>query len=157
MGKASKPKQPRGHGAMRQVLSSNVQRLLDSHYKDIKTATARVKALAKNSKVGHGTIQRILAAGSGSSLDTIERLSLALEVSVYQILLPNLDVDNPQVVKGATVEEQRLYADFKKAALGLPTPKQKQPAPEKPSKAGTESNVTTLRPRKKPARIDEEK
>lgn len=106
-------------GIMRGVLAKNLRDLIDRRYQGLTTVTARVLALAKDSKTGHGTIQRALSAENSTTLDTIERLAVALDVSVYQLLLPNLHPDDPQEVPGAMAAERSIHAAFRKESLGL--------------------------------------
>lgn len=120
MGRAAKTPKPHMF-IMRGVLASNVRALMDRKYGDIEKETNRIKALAKEGSMGHGSVQRALAGKTGLNIDLIERLALALDVSVYQILLPNLDADNPQVVSGADKQELLLYASMKRVAAGLPS------------------------------------
>ena len=105
---------------MRVVVGANVARLLDHHYSHLPNVTARVKELAKDSGIGHGTVQRIMDRKVGASLDNIEALANAFSVSVYQLMLPSLDVRNPQVVKGATEEEKRMYSRWKSGRQSEP-------------------------------------
>ena len=103
-------KTPKAPGVTRQFVARNVSRLLEYHYADLPNVTQRQKALAKDSGVGFGTIQRIMKGEVGASIDNIEMVALALQVSVYQLVLANLDVKNPQIVRGADEDEKRLYA-----------------------------------------------
>lgn len=102
-------KTPKVAGFFRVVVASNVTKLLDHHYSHLPTLTQRQRALAKDAGVGFGTIQRIMQRKVGASLDNIESIANALQVQVYQLMLPNLDAKNPQVVKGATEAEQSVY------------------------------------------------
>lgn len=114
------PKIPKPKSIMRGVIAANVRALMDLKYRDIEKKTNRVKKLAEEANIGHGSIQRILDGEVGASIDLIENLALALDVSVYQLVLPNLDTSNPQVVNGATRNERMLYARMNRAAAGLP-------------------------------------
>jgi transcriptional regulator with XRE-family HTH domain len=102
-------KTPKAPGLTRQVVARNVIRLLDYHYGHLPNITQRERALAKDAGIGFGTVQRMAKGEVGSSIDNIEVVALALQVSVYQLTLSTLDVKNPQVVKGASEDEQRLY------------------------------------------------
>jgi transcriptional regulator with XRE-family HTH domain len=99
---------------MRVVVGANVAKLLDYHYRHLANVTQRQRALAKDSGVGFGTIQRIMQRKVGASLDNIESISDALQVSVYQLMLPSLDAKNPQVVQGATEAEKLMYRNWKR-------------------------------------------
>jgi AraC-like DNA-binding protein len=95
---------------MREVLADNLRRLMDHHYRE---STNRPKTLAKDAGVSLSTVQRILARETGATLDNIESLAGVFHLSAYQILVPMLDAKNPQLIKGATVDEQRLYRMWK--------------------------------------------
>ena len=95
---------------MRQVLALNVAQLMELHYK---LSTNRPRALARDAGVSLSTVQRILSAQTGASLDNVEAVAAAFQLSAYQLLIPNLHPDNPQVVHGATKDEERLYRRWK--------------------------------------------
>lgn len=59
-----------------------------------------------------------MEARVGASLDNIESIAEVFEVSVYQIMLPALEVGNPQVVNGATESEKKFYRIWKRAKQG---------------------------------------
>ena len=107
MNKPRKPKTPKVPGVMRAVLAENVRALLAYRFELVGD---KVRALASSSGVAKSTIHRILKCEVGATIDAIEQLALALDVSVYQLLTPNLDAKHPQVVQGASVAERQLYA-----------------------------------------------
>lgn len=112
-----KTKRPKVAGFMRSILAFNTQLLMDKHYEK---SSNKPKALAKDSQVRMSTIQRMLKAENGASLDTIEQVAAAFNLSAYQLLIPNLHISNPQVIKGATKDEERLYRSWKKSGTLLP-------------------------------------
>lgn len=81
-------------------------------------------ALAKDAGVSLSTIQRVLSKESGASLDNIEAIAAAFDVSVYQLLIPSLDILNPQVVQGAVKNEERMYRQWKRGEERLRAPAQ---------------------------------
>jgi len=108
MSRATKtPKQP---SISRAFLSDNVQSLMAVKYQDIPAVTNRIKALASDAGCGYGTIKRLIAEESGTTLDTIEGIASALDVLPYQLLIHDLDPNNPQIVNGAGIDEKRFYA-----------------------------------------------
>lgn len=54
-------------------------------------------------------VKRIFRAETSVSLEQLEGLAKALDLAAYQLLLPELDARNPQVVRGATHAEVDLY------------------------------------------------
>lgn len=96
---------------MRHVLAENVAALMALHFKESRN---RPKALAGKAGVSLSTIQRILEARTGATLDNIEAIAEVFELSVYQILIPALDIANPQIVQGAMKNEERMYRQWKK-------------------------------------------
>jgi DNA-binding phage protein len=107
-------KTPKIPGFMRTIMAQNLQKLLDHHYRALPNITKKQHALAKDSGVRFSTIQRACKAENGPTLDTIEAIAAAVDLSAYQILIPSLEVGNPQVVKGATKEEERMYRNWKR-------------------------------------------
>ncbi len=102
---------------MRSVVAANLLRLLDHHYGGHDTLTARQKALEKDSGVAFSSVQRICQQRVGATLDTLEQVAGAFHLSAYQLLLPNLDPDNPGIVKGASDDEKRVYALWRRGKL----------------------------------------
>lgn len=107
-------KTPKVPGFMRTILAANLTALLGRHYARHDNLTARQRALAGDAKVSFSTVQRVMGRETGATLDNIEAIAAAFDLSAYQLLIPNLNVANPQIVKGATEDEQRLYVGFRK-------------------------------------------
>ena len=104
-------------GIMRDVLAANVKALMEREFAG---SDNKPMCLAKKADIALSSVQRTLKGRTGASIDTIEALSVALGVSPYQLILPGLDVDNPQVVSGATIEEKRLYVQMRRGLLSKP-------------------------------------
>lgn len=97
---------------MRDILAANVAALME---RELSGCDNKPMMLAKKADISLSSVQRIMNKQTGASLDTIESVALALGVSPYQLLIPELDVENPQIVAGATAAEKRLYAHMRKA------------------------------------------
>jgi transcriptional regulator with XRE-family HTH domain len=122
-------KTPKVPGFMRTILAANLKKLLERDYRDNPN---KPKALAADAGVSLSTVQRIVNAEVGASLDNIESIAAVFDLSPYQILVPNLEVKNPQVIKGATKEEELAYRRFQKARVSAEgvtgSPKPVEPA-----------------------------
>ena len=114
------PKNPKVPGLMREVVKANIRSLMERVYKDSRN---RPKSLAKDAEISLSSVQRMLEGTTGATIDNLEAVASALDVSVYQLLLPNLDAENPQIVQGAAKGEERLYRMMKRDML---TQKQEQ-------------------------------
>ena len=101
---------------MRQVVAQNVRNLVEHHYAN---EDNKPKRLAQDAQISLSSAQRVLAADVGASIDTLESIANVFEISVYQLVLPNLDVSNPQVVSGASSAERSMYAAFRRGQLAL--------------------------------------
>lgn len=115
---------------MRSVLAQNVEQLMFKHYA---LASNKPKSLAGDAKVSLSTVQRVIAAEVGASLDNIEAIAGVFGLSAYQLLIPNLSIDNPQVIKGATKDEERLYSIWRRGK-GIPPSQVNEPAKTPPLK-----------------------
>lgn len=91
---------------IRLVLADNVKARMAYVYSE---EGDRPLALAKDAKTSLSTIQRLLAAAVATEVDTLGRVADALDISVYQLFIPNLHPRNPQMLKGVSKDEQRLY------------------------------------------------
>lgn len=99
---------------MRSVLAENVRKLMAKHYA---SSNNRPLALSKDARVSLSTVQRILAQKTGATIDNIEAIAAAMGVSAYQLMVPNLNAENPQVIKEATKTEELLYARWRRDRL----------------------------------------
>lgn len=108
-------KTPKIPGFMRTIVAENLKRLMVKHYAAIEN---KHKKLAKDAGVSLSTVQRIVKCETGASLDNIEALAGAFDLSAYQLLIPELDTSNPQVVQGASESEKRAYRRWTHAQRG---------------------------------------
>lgn len=104
------PKKRKVPGFMREVLAQNISNLMQHHYR---AESNKPLKLAKEAGVSLSTVQRLINKETGATLDNIEAIALAFQLSAYQLLLPALEAKNPQVVRGATKDEERLYRLWK--------------------------------------------
>lgn len=98
-------------GFMRTVVAQNVRDLIHLHFAADENKPLR---LSKEAQISLSSVQRLLAGDVGASLDTLESIANVFDISVYQLVLPNLDPHNPQVVSGASSAERSLYARFRR-------------------------------------------
>lgn len=109
--KTRAPKTMKVPGFMRVILAENIKSLMDRHYIESRN---RPKSLAKDAGVSLSTIQRILERENGANLDSIEQIAEAFALSAYQLLIPSLDILDPQIVHGASEAERRLYREWRR-------------------------------------------
>lgn len=114
-------------GFMRHVLAENVAGLMALHFKESRN---RPKALSVRAGVSLSTVQRVLGAKTGASLDNIEAIAEVFDLSAYQLLIPALEIARPQTVQGAMKNEERMFRQWKKS--GVPG-RAEQPALERSS------------------------
>lgn len=69
----------------------------------------KASAEADSERMTKSHIQNILDAKSGISLEQLDMLAKALDLMPYQLLIQDLDPNNPQVAKGASVDEREFY------------------------------------------------
>ena len=110
-GKRKPPKIP---GVLRHIVGNNVRQLMEVRFH---LQGDKVRALAAKSGIGKTSIDRIIKGQTGVNIDYIEDLAEALDVSSYQLLIPDLDARNPQIVNGATEAERQLYRRYYKKQL----------------------------------------
>lgn len=106
-------------GFMRVIVAANVKAAMEHKFSE---HSNKPKRLAEAAGVSLSTVQRIVGGTNGASIDHIESVADALDLSAYQLLVPNLDPANPPVIPGVTRAEQQLYARWRKDRFGNPTP-----------------------------------
>lgn len=104
------PKKRKPEGVSRQILAENVKALMSRQYR---LSGDKPKDLARDAGTSLSTVQRVIGGKTSARTDTIDQLAEALGVLPYQLLIPSLNPANPQVVRGATKEEQELYRRLK--------------------------------------------
>jgi transcriptional regulator with XRE-family HTH domain len=90
--------------ALRSVVGANIARLMESR----PTLNSNPKLSAK-SGVGIATISRIINGETAATLDTLSMLAQAFKVTPWQLLVPNLDATNPQILQSISPKEAELY------------------------------------------------
>ena len=91
-----------GRQDVRRVLATNVRRLIDhSGHSDPEAAR----------QVGMKPfqLQRITRAEHAVTITTLQKLANGYGVEPYQLLVPNLNPKDPQVLRVLSPEEERLY------------------------------------------------
>ena len=101
-----KPKTPKVPGQLRKVVASNVGLMAAVEFRGSKNVPL---TLATAAGVSKSTVQRIMAGDVGADLETLEKVAAALGLIPYQLFIPNLDVKNPQVARGAMPGEHKAY------------------------------------------------
>jgi transcriptional regulator with XRE-family HTH domain len=81
-------KRDKGTSPLRAVLGRNVAALRDARYSRLPHETARNKALALAAESSVSQIQRVITGEVGASIDVIDALAVALDVSVIDLLTP---------------------------------------------------------------------
>lgn len=107
-----KKKTPKIAGFMRNVLAANVDALMELR---LPTYGDKISELARRAGMSRSSVQRIVRADLGASLDLIEQIAYALGVTTYQLLLPGLDAARPQQVPGALGAYRRDFQRWKRA------------------------------------------
>lgn len=106
--------------SMRGVIAKNVHgtaRRLWPLSKNLPLEIRNSSSDADAEKLTLSHVKRILKGQAGISIEQIDMLAKALGLAAYQLLIPDLDPKNPQVVKGATADEQALYRRIAQEAV----------------------------------------
>lgn len=119
MGKA-KTRRKKIPSLLRGVIAKNANaraRVLWPASKNLPQSIRDASGVADAEKLILSHVKRILKSEAGLSVEQIDMLAAALDLAPYQLLLPDLDPLNPQLVKGATAAEQALYKQIAQEAV----------------------------------------
>lgn len=95
---------PQAEQTLRDLVGANIARLMQSRPK----LSSNTK-LSERSGVGLGTVSRIINGETAATLDTLARLAAAFDLAPWQLLVPNLDATNPQILQSISSKEADLY------------------------------------------------
>jgi len=108
---SDKVKQPKPLSAIKPIVAQNITKLMNDRFPDnqYSNRTGKAIALAKKSGLGKNTVLRIMDPDDTTSIsiDNLEVLAIALKVLPYQLLIPYLNVDNPQTSHISPVDEKQ--------------------------------------------------
>jgi hypothetical protein len=93
----------------RQVLAENLKALMAAHPEIDGTPALERATITKGGKIGKSTIDRILKQATPVNLDYVETLAKVFGVAPWQMLVPGLRPNNPQILRSTGVEEEELY------------------------------------------------
>jgi hypothetical protein len=97
---------------LRTVIARNVELRAEVQFPDAKNRVTAIRDKshpAEREKLTRSNIQDILKARTSASLEQLDKLARALDLLPYQLLLANMDPQNPQVAKGAVPGEDQVY------------------------------------------------
>lgn len=89
---------------LRSVVGDNLTRLMRS-----RPSLDSNPKLRNKSGVGIATISRIINGETAATLDTLGMLAEAFGLEPWQLLVPNLDPTNPQILQAISPKEADLY------------------------------------------------
>lgn len=73
----------------------------------------------KRTGVSQSTVGRILNCDVAATSDTLDAIAKLYDVFAWQLIVPELDVYNPQMLKTASQKEMEFYERIKQAAQDL--------------------------------------
>lgn len=88
----------------RLILGANIQRLMKARPKLATNTRLFVKT-----GIAVATISRLINGKTAATLDTLAKLADAFGVQPWQLLIPDLDAHNPQILRNSSPEEAELY------------------------------------------------
>jgi transcriptional regulator with XRE-family HTH domain len=92
----------------RRVFGENIKRLMES-----RPSLDSNPKLGARANIGIATISRIINGQSAATLDTVASLAKAFGVEPWQLLVPNLDAKNPQILQASSPEEVALWRSLR--------------------------------------------
>ena len=90
------------------VLWKNVLALMIYHW-----GGENLPRLSREAKIGPGTASRIKASETSVGLDVLQKVADAFHVQPWQLLVPEMDPQNPPVLLPISKEELDLYERLK--------------------------------------------
>lgn len=137
------PKRDIPASRFRRTLAANLERLM-RQYADLNSSPK----LEAKSHVKLATINRIRRCETGATLDTLDALAGAFDLQPWQLLVPDMQPDNPPVLTAVSDAEKALYERLAKAAQDVANLRPSFSVHEPPP--GPEPMATDLEPPAEP-------
>ncbi|MGJ7497493.1 helix-turn-helix domain-containing protein [Variovorax sp. RT4R15] len=96
--------------ALRAIVGDNLRRLMEKR----PNLDSNPK-LSVRSGIGVATISRIINGETAATLDTLGMLARAFELQPWQLMVPNLDSTNPQILQSISAKEAELYTRLRES------------------------------------------
>ena len=103
-----------------QILASNLTALMAAN--KLRLGTQKKVAAATGNRIDQKTVSRIKNAKVRVQIDTLAALAQAFDLEPYQLLVPNLNPKNPQVLRVLSPAEENLYRALEEARKPEVTP-----------------------------------
>lgn len=98
----------KGRPDVKEIVGANVRALLRAKDADFAAACKRLDMKSTQ-------LKRIMAGRHAITMDTLQRLAEGYGVEPYQLLIPDLDPRNPQVLRALSQAELNLYRALEEA------------------------------------------
>lgn len=85
------------------IVANNLTTLMAAHGDLI------LDEVAKLSGVGRGTVARIRKGEVACGIDTLAQIAAVFNLQAWQLLIPNIDPENPPRLRGNTPKEREFY------------------------------------------------
>jgi len=103
----------------RDILATNIQRLMDAN----PPLSSLVKVAAEAKRKGHTVSKNAVdSAKSGAhaiNMDTLDGIARAFEMEAWQLLVPNMNPNNPPVLRSIGETEDEMYKRLRSAAAEI--------------------------------------
>lgn len=101
------------------VIADNLSRLM-KHEKEKGRSLWTAEAVAKKAEVGHGTVDRAQKGQTNINVANLQAIAKAFGLRAWQLMVPDLEPDNPPVLQSRSAAEDALYKQLRDLAKQLP-------------------------------------
>lgn len=98
----------------KQILWENVKALMDHHY-----GGENLGKFATKTKVAPATMTRLKKQQTSIGIEIVEAFAKPFGLEAWQLLVPDLQVDNPPVLASQVKEASELYAKIRTSTEAL--------------------------------------
>lgn len=96
------------------VVADNLKRL--KQWRKDRGEPHSAEDIGKKAGVGHGTVDRATKGAASLTVANLEAIAKAYGLNGWQLLVPNLDPDNPPALRIITESEAKLYKQLQSLA-----------------------------------------
>lgn len=93
---------------------------LMAHEKDRKRSLWTAQAVAAKAEIGHGTVDRVAKGQTNVNIANLHAIAKVFGLRAWQLLVPDLQPDNPPVLRTVSPDEADLYNRLRELAKQIP-------------------------------------
>lgn len=103
----------------RAILATNIKRLMDANPSLSSLVKVAEEAKRKGHTISKNAVDSAKSGAHATNMDTLDGIARAFEMEAWQLLVPNMNPQNPPVLRSIGETEDEMYKRLRNAAAEI--------------------------------------